>query len=69
MRGGGVQAGRGQHLQDAQGTREALGRQRVRSGGPVRKEDALKISPFRERLQRQRRIWRHCKSFVSRGPR
>lgn len=48
------------HFQDVQGTREALVRQWVRSGEPVRKENDLKISPFQERFQRQCRICRHC---------
>lgn len=48
------------HFQDAQGTQEGLVRQWVRSGEPVRKENDLKISPFQESFQRQRRICRHC---------
>lgn len=35
----------------------------------MRKEEALKISPFQERFQRQRRICRHCRELCELPPR
>lgn len=43
----------GWHVQDAQGIQKGLIRQHARNGEQVRKKKDLKISPFRERFQRE----------------